>query len=188
MNLPFKGIEPTIDPSVYVAPGAVIVGDVVVGPESSIWFGTVVRADVHYIRIGMQTNIQDQCVLHVTGGTHPLLLGNRITVGHRAIIHGCTIEDGCLIGMGAVLLDGCCIGSEAIVAAGSVVAEGNHIPPRTLAMGVPAESRREVTEKELERARNSASHYIELANIYRQEQQALQKASGGGATGSIGKN
>jgi len=95
-----------VDPSVYVAPGAVIIGDVVIGPESSIWFGTVVRADVHYIRIGAQTNIQDQCILHVTGGTHPLNVGNRITVGHRAIIHGCTIEDGCLIGMGAVLLDG----------------------------------------------------------------------------------
>ena len=169
MNFSFKGVQPVIDPSVYVAPGAFIIGDVLIGPESSIWFGTVVRADVHYIRIGAQTNIQDQCVLHVTGGTYPLQLGDRITVGHRAIIHGCTVEDGCLIGMGAVLLDGCHVGAEAIVAAGSVVAEGSHIPPRTLAMGVPAEPLREVNEKELARARYSASHYIELAEIYRRE-------------------
>ena len=169
MNLSFKGVEPVVDPSVYVAPGAVIIGDVVIGPESSIWFGTVVRADVNYIRIGAQTNIQDQCILHVTGGTYPLNVGNRITVGHRAIIHGCTIEDGCLIGMGAVLLDGCHVGGEAIVAAGSVVSEGSQIPPRTLAMGVPAEPRREITEKELARAKYSASHYLELAQIYRRE-------------------
>ncbi|MGD8531046.1 MAG: gamma carbonic anhydrase family protein [Syntrophobacterales bacterium] len=174
MNLSFKGVQPTIDPTVYVAPGAVIIGDVVIGPESSIWFGTIVRADVHYIRIGSQTNIQDQCVLHVTGGKHPLHIGNRITVGHRAIIHGCTIEDGCLIGMGAVLLDGCYVGSEAVVAAGAVVAEGTRIPPRTLAMGVPAEPRREVNDKELARARSSSSHYIELAEIYRQEQLATK--------------
>lgn len=134
MNLSFNGVQPVIDPSVYVAPGAFIIGDVVIGPESSIWFGTVVRADVHYIRIGAQTNIQDQCVLHVTGGTYPLQLGDRITVGHRAIIHGCTVEDGCLIDM-----------------------------------GVPVEPLREVSEKELTRARYSASHYIELAEIYRRE-------------------
>ena len=158
MNLSFKGIQPTIDSSVYIAPGAVIIGDVVIGRESSIWFGTIVRADVNYIRIGAQTNIQDQCVLHITGGTYPLHIGNRITVGHRAIIHGCTVEEGCLIGMGAVLLDGCHVGDEAIVAAGSVVAEGSQIPPRTLAMGAPAEVRREITEKELERARHSSSH------------------------------
>jgi carbonic anhydrase/acetyltransferase-like protein (isoleucine patch superfamily) len=169
MNLPFKGVYPTIDPTAYVAPGVVIIGDVVIGPESSIWFGTIVRADVHYIRLGSQTNIQDQCVLHVTGGSHPLNVGNRITVGHRAIIHGCTIEDGCLIGMGAVLLDGSHVGEEAIVAAGSVVPEGTHIPPRTLAMGAPATPLREVTETELTRAKSSTSHYIELAEIYRKE-------------------
>ncbi|UCG13401.1 MAG: gamma carbonic anhydrase family protein [Deltaproteobacteria bacterium] len=169
MELPFKGVKPTIDPTVYVAPGAVIVGDVVIGPESSIWFGTVVRADVHYIRIGAQTNIQDQCVLHVTRGTHPLHLGDRITVGHRAIVHGCTVSDGCLIGMGAVLLDGCYIGTEAIVAAGSVVAEKTRITSRTLAMGAPATSRRDVTENELARARSTASNYIQLAAVYRGE-------------------
>lgn len=175
MYLPFKGIEPTIDPTVYVAPGAVIIGDVVIGAESSIWFGTIVRADIHYIRIGAQTNIQDQCVLHVTGVKFPLHVGNRITVGHRAIIHGCTVEDGCLIGMGAVLLDGCHVGEEAVVAAGAVVAEGAKIPPRTLAMGVPAAARREVNEEELARARSSASHYIELAAIYRRGLLASEK-------------
>ena len=173
MNLSFKGIQPTIDSSAYIAPGAVVIGDVVIGHESSIWFGTVVRADVNYIRIGAQTNIQDQCVLHVTGGTYPLHIGNRITVGHRAIVHGCIVEDGSLIGMGAVLLDGCHVGDEAIVAAGSVVAEGSRIPPRTLAMGAPAEVRREVTEKELERARHSSYHYIELADIYRRENREI---------------
>jgi carbonic anhydrase/acetyltransferase-like protein (isoleucine patch superfamily) len=172
MNLPFKSTEPTIDPTAYVAPGAVIIGDVVVGPESSVWFGTIIRGDVNYIRIGAQTNIQDQCMLHVTGGTYPLCVGNRITVGHRAIIHGCTIEGGCLIGMGAVLLDGCHVGAEAIVAAGAVVAEGAHIPRRTMAMGIPARPRRQVTGKELERAKFSASHYIELAEIYRRQEVA----------------
>jgi carbonic anhydrase/acetyltransferase-like protein (isoleucine patch superfamily) len=169
--LTFKGIEPSIDSTVYVAPGAVIVGDVVIGCESSIWFGTVVRADVHYIRIGARTNIQDQCVLHVTGGTHPLHVGDRITVGHRAIIHGCTVDDGCLIGMGAILLDGCHVEAETIIAAGSVVAEGTRIPSRTLAMGVPAKPRRELTEAELGRIRRSAAHYVELAATYRGEQQ-----------------
>ncbi|MFP3870590.1 MAG: gamma carbonic anhydrase family protein [Syntrophobacteria bacterium] len=168
-NLSFKGVQPSIDPTVYVAPGAIIIGDVVIGSESSIWFGTVIRADVHYIRIGAQTNIQDQCILHVTGGTHPLHVGNRITVGHRAIIHGCTVDDGCLIGMGAILLDGCHVGSRAIVAAGALVAEGSIIPSGTLAMGVPAKPRRELTETELERARRSASHYVELAEVYRRE-------------------
>ncbi|MBW1981907.1 MAG: gamma carbonic anhydrase family protein [Deltaproteobacteria bacterium] len=169
MNLSYQGMQPQIDPSVYVAPGAAIVGDVVIGRDSSIWFGTVVRADVHYIRIGTRTNIQDLCVLHVTGGTYPLVMGHGITVGHRAIVHGCTVGDGCLIGMGAVLLDGCQIGSEAIVAAGSVVAEGSMIPAGTLAMGVPARPRREVSEKELQRARYAAEHYVELAKIYRKE-------------------
>ena len=169
MYLSYKGIQPNIDTSAYVAPGAIIIGDVTVGPESSIWFGSIIRADVHYIRIGAQTNIQDQSVLHVTGETHPLNLGNRITVGHRAIIHGCTVEDGCLIGMGAVLLDGCHVGAESIIAAGAVVTEGGYIPSRTLAMGVPAEPLREVSEKELARARSSALHYIELAEIYRKE-------------------
>ena len=177
MRLPFKGREPAIDPTVYVAPGAVIVGDVVIGFESSIWFGTVVRADVHYIRIGSQTNIQDQCVLHVTRGTHPLHLGNRITVGHRAIVHGCTVSDGCLIGMGAVLLDGCYIGEEAIVAAGSVVAEGTRVTSRTLVMGAPATARREVTDKELARARSAASNYVQLAAVYRREAPADEHGS-----------
>ena len=169
MYLSYKGIQPSIDSSAYVAPGAVIIGDVIIGPESSIWFGTIVRADVHYIRIGAQSNIQDQCLLHVTGGTHPLHVGNRITVGHRAIIHGCTVENGCLIGMEAVLLDGCHVGAEAVVAAGAVVPEGSYIPYRTLAMGVHVEPLRKVTERELARARSSALHYIELAEIYRKE-------------------
>lgn len=170
MKLSFKGVVPQLDPSVYLAPGAVVIGDVAIGAGSSIWFGTVVRADVNYIRIGRQTNIQDQCVLHVTGGTHPLIMGERITVGHRAIVHGCTVDDGCLVGMGAVLLDGCRIGSEAVVAAGALVVEGSDIPPRTLAMGVPARAVREVTEEELARARRSAAHYVELASVYLREQ------------------
>ena len=175
MYLSFKGIGPTIDPTAYVAPGAVIIGDVVIGAESSIWFGTIVRADIHYIRIGTQTNIQDQCMLHVTGGSFPLQVGSRITVGHRAIVHGCTVEDGCLIGMGAVLLDGCHIGEEAVIAAGSVVPEGAKIPPRTLAMGVPASPRREVAEKELSRARAAVTDYLELAAIYRRERATFER-------------
>ncbi|MBI4364561.1 MAG: gamma carbonic anhydrase family protein, partial [Candidatus Latescibacteria bacterium] len=134
----FRDQAPRIPKSAYIAPTASVVGDVVLGEEASVWFGAVIRGDVGPIRIGERTNIQDGCVLHVTGGRTPLRVGAAVTVGHRVILHGATVEDRCLIGMGSILLDGCVIGEESLVAAGSVVLEGMRVPPRSFVAGVPA--------------------------------------------------
>ncbi|MFH0810096.1 MAG: gamma carbonic anhydrase family protein [Pseudomonadota bacterium] len=163
MIVSHRGRSPRLAEDVVVMETAVVAGDVEIGAGSSIWFGAVVRGDVHFIRIGKLTNIQDGCLLHVTTDTHPLIIGNGVTVGHGAILHGCTVEDGALIGMGAIVLDGAHIGREALVAAGALVTEGTRVPPRTLVMGSPAKPHRELTSEELERLRRSAEHYRELA-------------------------
>ncbi|HYQ96374.1 MAG TPA: gamma carbonic anhydrase family protein, partial [Candidatus Eisenbacteria bacterium] len=134
----FQGSSPRIPASAFIAPTATVVGDVVLGEEASVWYGAVIRGDVGAIRIGAKSNIQDGCVLHVTRGGQPLVVGAEVTVGHRAILHGATVEDRCLIGMGSVLLDGCVIGEESLVAAGSIVLEGTRVPPRSFVAGVPA--------------------------------------------------
>jgi carbonic anhydrase/acetyltransferase-like protein (isoleucine patch superfamily) len=164
--LPYKGINPTIGERVYIAPTATIVGDVTIGDDSSIWFGTVVRGDVHYIRIGARSNIQDNCVVHVTNGLWPTVIEDDVTIGHGVIAHGCTIRRGCLIGMGARLLDGCVIGEESLVGAGALVTEGMEIPPRSLVIGFPARVRRELTSSELEKLRESPSNYVGYKNDY----------------------
>jgi carbonic anhydrase/acetyltransferase-like protein (isoleucine patch superfamily) len=164
--IPFRGIEPIVPESCFLAPFACIVGDVILGEECSVWFHAVVRGDVHYVRVGRRTNIQDHCVLHVTGGRHPLNVGEEVTVGHGAILHGCTVGDRCLIGMGAKLLDGAKVGSGSIVAAGAVVAPGTEIPPRSLVAGVPARIRRRVEDAELDGIVASAQHYVETAAAY----------------------
>lgn len=164
--LPYKGILPTIGEGVYIAPNATIVGDVTIGDDSSIWFGTVVRGDVHSIRIGARSNIQDNCVVHVTNGTWPTFIEDDVTIGHGVIAHGCTIRRGCLIGMGARLLDGCVIGEESLVGAGALVTEGMQVPPRSLVIGFPARVRRELTSEELERLRHSPSNYVGYKNDY----------------------
>lgn len=163
---PYKGIHPKIHPTVFVVETAVIIGDVEIGEYSSIWFNAVVRGDVHYIRIGERTNIQDLCMLHVTKETHPLILGSDITVGHSVTLHGCTIKDRCLIGMGATILDGAVVGEDCIIGAGALVTEGAVIPPGTLAIGMPAKPKRDLTEKEIARIKQSAQNYIDYAKTY----------------------
>ncbi|MEN3026889.1 MAG: gamma carbonic anhydrase family protein [Chlorobiota bacterium] len=165
--LPWEGKVPKIAPTVWLAEGVRIIGDVHIGEYSSVWFNTVVRGDVHSIWIGAETNIQDLCLLHVTHGRYPLRIGNRVTIGHRAIVHGAEVEDCCLIGMGACILDGARIGTYSIVAAGSVVRERQEVPPGVLVAGVPARVVRELTEEERYRIEESAKHYVEYAQRYR---------------------
>jgi carbonic anhydrase/acetyltransferase-like protein (isoleucine patch superfamily) len=157
------GVVPVIDPSVFVAEGAVVIGDVVIGPGSSIWYQSVLRGDVMYIRIGRNTNIQDGCVLHVHQKTLPCLVGDEVTLGHGVILHACTVKDRSLIGIGATVLDEAVVGEESIVAAGSLVTPGTVIPPRTLAMGRPARVARDLTEKDLDWIRESAANYTRYA-------------------------
>ena len=159
MLIAYEGITPNVPPSVFVAPGAMIIGDVTVGEESSIWFNSVLRGDLEPIQIGCRTNVQDGAVIHMDKGI-PCLIGDDVTIGHGAILHSCTIGNEALIGMGAILLTGAVIGERAIIAAGTLVREGQEIPPDTIAMGVPAKVRREVTEAELERVRRGKDDYV----------------------------
>ncbi len=128
----FQGILPKLGENAFVEETAVVVGDVVIGPESSVWFLSVVRADVNFVKIGSRTNIQDLCVLHVTHDTHPLIIGDDVTVGHHVVLHGCTIKDRVLIGMGAILMDGVVIGEECLIGAGALITEDTVVPPRSL--------------------------------------------------------
>jgi carbonic anhydrase/acetyltransferase-like protein (isoleucine patch superfamily) len=166
---PFGGKAPRLDPTAFVVEGAAVVGDVELGPESSIWFGAVVRGDVNSIRIGARTNIQDQSVVHVTGKTHPTVLGDDVTVGHRVVLHGCTVKDRCLIGIGAVVLDGAVVGEESIVGAGALVPPGLVVPPRTLVLGAPARVKRPLTPEEIAFFLVSAQNYAGYARQYRAE-------------------
>jgi carbonic anhydrase/acetyltransferase-like protein (isoleucine patch superfamily) len=162
----FQGRHPKIGAGVFVAPSAHVIGDVELAEGSSVWHGAVVRGDVWHIRIGAYTNIQDLCVCHVTTGGPPLIVGARVTVGHRAILHSCTIEDGCLIGMGAVLLDGVKIGSGSIIAAGSVLLQDFVVPPRSLVAGVPGAVKRALDPAESEKLGHGAEEYHTLALAY----------------------
>lgn len=166
----FRGIAPTIAPSAFVEETAVVIGDVVVGPDSSIWFHAVIRGDVHYIRIGHRTNIQDLCLLHVSHNTHPLTLGDDITVGHHAVLHGCTIHDRVLVGMGAIIMDGVVIEEDCVIGAGALITEGVHIPPKSLVLGSPAKVKRALTEDEMQWIKQSAANYIHYAQQYVAEQ------------------
>jgi len=149
-----------VDATAFVAPNATVLGDVTVGAESSIWYGAVVRGDTEAIRIGRQTNIQDLSVLHADPG-FPCTLGDRVTVGHGAIVHGALIEDDVLIGMRAVVMNGAVIGAGSIVGVGAVVTEGTRIPPGSVVLGVPAQVKRSVEERDLERIRHAATHYVQ---------------------------
>ncbi|MFQ5441843.1 MAG: gamma carbonic anhydrase family protein [Thermodesulfobacteriota bacterium] len=166
MILPYKGVLPEIDETAFIEESARIIGDVHIGEYSSVWFNSVVRADVHYIRIGERTNVQDNCTLHVTKDIYPLILGSEITVGHNVVLHGCTIRDRCLIGMGAILLDNVEVGEDSIVGAGSVVVEGTKVPPGSLLLGTPARIVRELRPEEKERIKRSAANYIEYSKNY----------------------
>src|ERR671925_1702709 len=148
MLRPFRSVLPTVHPSAFIDTSAQVIGDVHIGAESSVWMNVVIRGDVHYIRIGARTNIQDGTIVHVMRNTHPTVIGDDVTIGHGAVVHGCTIEDRCLIGMGAILLNGCRIGTGSIVAAGSVLPEGMVVPPGSMVMGSPAKVRRALTPEE----------------------------------------
>lgn len=165
----FQGIHPRIAPSAWVDPNAVVIGDVTIGERSSVWPNSTIRGDVHKITIGDETNIQDGSVLHVEEHLFELKIGNRVTVGHQVCLHGCTVEDDCLIGIGAVVLNGARIGAGSVIAAGALVPEGMEIPPGSLAMGVPCKVRRSVTPEEQERFRVNAQHYVDLREKYRNE-------------------
>ncbi len=165
--LPFEGIEPQIHPTVFLCDGVRIVGDVSIGAHSSIWFNTVIRGDVHHIRIGEHTNVQDLCMLHVTHKKYSLNIGSHVTIGHSAVLHGATIHDTCLIGMGAKVLDRSIIGSNSIVAAGAVVREGFEVPEGVLAAGVPAKIIRPLKAAEIEQLTRQAAGYKSYVERYR---------------------
>jgi carbonic anhydrase/acetyltransferase-like protein (isoleucine patch superfamily) len=165
--LEFKGRYPKVDPTAFIAENAVVTGDVEIGPGANIWFHSVVRGDLNYIRIGSNCNIQDACVLHVEKDLYPLFIEDEVVLGHRVVAHGCKIGKGSLIGIGAIVLNGAEIGEESIVGAGSVVTPGSIIPPRTLALGIPAKSVRPLDEKDFEMIRNTISDYQMLKRTYR---------------------
>ena len=159
-----KDKSPTIDPSAFIAPNATVLGDVSIGIESSVWYGAVIRGDVEAIRIGDQTNIQDLCVLHADEGL-PCILGDRVTVGHSAIIHGANIANDVLIGMRAVVMNGARIGEGSIVAVGAVVTEGTEVPPGSVVMGTPAKVRRSTEPKDRAQIKHAAQHYVAAARL-----------------------
>jgi carbonic anhydrase/acetyltransferase-like protein (isoleucine patch superfamily) len=162
----YQGVVPKIHPTAFVAASAQVIGDVELGEESSVWFNAVIRGDVHHIRIGRGTNVQDGSVLHVNSRGSPVILEEFVTVGHGARLHGCHIESHCLIGIGAIVLDGAVLEEECLVAAGSLVAPGTKVPRGSVLMGTPARVRRQVTADDLELIRRSARNYIELKETY----------------------
>jgi carbonic anhydrase/acetyltransferase-like protein (isoleucine patch superfamily) len=166
----YKDRIPKLRSSVFVADGAKIIGDVEIGEYSGIWFNTVIRGDVNFIRIGSRTNIQDNSVLHVTTKTAPLNIGSNVTIGHGAVLHGCTIDDCCLIGMGAIVLDRAHIHQYSMVAAGAIVLEGFEVPEGMLVAGIPAKVKRALTEEEKQFIRQSAENYVGYIQAYDHEQ------------------
>jgi carbonic anhydrase/acetyltransferase-like protein (isoleucine patch superfamily) len=166
---PYRGKHPQIAASAYIDPAAIVIGDVVIGDDSSVWPCTVVRGDVNHIRIGARTNVQDGSVLHVMKDEWPLILGDDITVGHSVTLHGCTIESRCLIGMGAIILNGVKIGAGSIIAAGTLIPERTMIPPGSLVMGQPGKVKRALSESDQSSIDEYAKRYVGYKNIYREE-------------------
>jgi len=164
--LPYRGRTPSLGRNVFVAPGSWLIGDLVVGDFSSVWFNVVVRADVHFIRVGKRTNIQDGSVVHVGSENGPTHVGDEVTVGHGVILHGCAIGDRCLVGMGAVVLNNAVVPDGCIVAAGALIPPGKTFPREHLLLGSPAKALRKVTAEELEHIRDSAEKYVKLAAEY----------------------
>ncbi len=169
MVRPYRGLMPQIAESAYVDSSAQVIGDVHVGERSSIWLNVSIRGDVNYIRIGNETSIQDNTVLHVERDIYPCLIGNRVTVGHRAVLHGCVIEDNVLIGIGAVVLNGARVGAGAVIAAGALVPERMEVPPNALVMGTPGKVKRDVTPEERARFAQNCQNYVNLTVIYKEE-------------------
>jgi carbonic anhydrase/acetyltransferase-like protein (isoleucine patch superfamily) len=162
----FQGVKPTVPKSCFIEETAVVIGDVVMGEHCSVWFNAVIRGDVNYIRIGERTNVQDLCMLHVTHDTHPLIIGNEVTIGHNVVLHGCTIHDRVLVGMGAIIMDGAVIGEDSVVGAGALIVEEMIVPPKSLILGAPAMVKRPVTDKELAWIKESAENYVKYARQY----------------------
>jgi len=165
-NLKFR--SELVDPTVYIAPGAVVLGNVTIDAESSIWFGAVVRGDTESIRIGRQTNVQDLCCLHADEGL-PCILGDRVTLGHGAIVHGAIVEDDCMIGMRALVMNGAKIGAGSLIAAGTIVTEGTEIPAGSVVMGTPGKVKRPADEQTMKIIRHAAEHYVESAQRFAKE-------------------
>jgi gamma-carbonic anhydrase len=165
--LAYDGRAPRLAATVFLAEGSVVSGDVEIGDDSSLWFGTVVRGDVNRVRIGARTNLQDHTVVHVTAGTHPTTVGDDVTVGHRAVLHGCTVKDRCLVGIGAIVMDGAVVGPDAMIGAGALVPPGMVVPPGKLVLGSPAKVRRDLTAEEIASLLNSAKRYVGYAAKYR---------------------
>jgi len=163
---PFRNTQPSLGTDVFVADTALVIGDVTIGDQSSIWFHSVLRGDINTIRVGVHTNLQDGTVVHVDAGTNPVVIHDEVTIGHHATIHGCVIESRCLIGMGATILSGAVVKSGALVAAGSLVREGQVVPEKTVVAGVPAKVVRDISAEERDMITNSASHYVDYARIY----------------------
>lgn len=173
MIMNFKNYSPQIGANTWIAPSADVIGRADIGEDCSIWFGVVIRADVHHIKIGDRTSIQDLSMVHIThhkkedmSDGYPTIIGNDVTVGHKVMLHGCTIEDACLIGMSATILDGAVIGKESIVGAGSLVTKNKKFPPRSLIMGNPAKFVRELTDDEVKELYASAARYVSFKNEY----------------------
>lgn len=169
MIRPYRGIYPRIAQTAYVDQASTVIGDVTLGERASVWPSAVLRGDVNKIVIGEETNIQDGSVLHGELDKYPVILGNRVTVGHMVCLHGCVVEDDVLVGIGAVVLNGAKIGRGSVIAAGSLVPEGMEIPPESMVMGVPAKVRRQVTEEEKARFKENAQRYIRYRQDYRDE-------------------
>jgi carbonic anhydrase/acetyltransferase-like protein (isoleucine patch superfamily) len=160
MLRPYRGVLPRIDPTAYVDQSAQVIGDVDIGAESSVWMSAVIRGDVNRIRIGRRSNVQDGTVVHVMKDTHATTIGDNVTIGHAAVVHGCTIENQCLIGMGASLLNGSHVGPQSIIAAGTLLVEGMRVPPRSLVMGIPGKVKRLLTHAEIAGIQMYADRYV----------------------------
>lgn len=160
MLRPHRGLLPRVHQTAYVDDSAQVIGDVEIGEDSSVWMCVVIRGDVHRIRIGRRSNVQDGTVVHVMKGTHETTIGDNVTIGHAAVVHGCTVEDQCLIGMGAILLNGAHVGAQSIVAAGTLLTEGMKVPPRSLVMGSPGKVKRLLTHAEIDDIQQYADRYV----------------------------
>ena len=165
MIRPYQGLYPQIDETAFVEESAQVIGDVVIGPHSSVWYNAIVRGDIHYIRIGSHSNIQDGAILHVTRDLYPIVIGDYVTVGHGATLHGCQIGSYCLVSIGAIILDNVQISDECIIAAGTVVPENMVIPPRSLVAGIPAKLKRTIDAQDIKKIRQYSMNYIEYKNI-----------------------
>ena len=160
MLRPYRGTSPRVHSTAFIDASAQVIGDVEIGEESSVWMCAVIRGDVHWIKVGRRTSIQDGTIVHAMTGTHPTSIGDNVTVGHAAVIHGSTIEDQCLIGMGAILLNGAHVGAGSIVAAGTLLVEGQQVPPRSLVMGSPGKVKRLLTQAEVADIQLYADRYV----------------------------